>query len=104
MSYINEKLAVYKEFLNGKTASVLGVGISNIPLIDFLVKNNVKVTARDRKSVEKLRENPKLDMDRLEGMGVKFICGDDYLSEISDEIVFKSPGIRFDKPEILEAH
>lgn len=102
--YTNEKLAVYKEFLKGKTASVIGVGISNIPLIDFLLKNGVKVTARDKKSVEKLRENPKLDMERLENAGVKFICGDDYLADIKDEIVFKSPGVRFDKPEILEAY
>ncbi len=104
MSYINEKLAVYKEFLKGKTASVIGVGISNIPLIDFLLKNGVKVTARDRKSVEKLRENPSLNMDSLENAGVKFVCGEDYLADIKDEIVFKSPGIRFDKPEILEAY
>lgn len=104
MSFVNEKLAVYKEFLKGKTASVIGVGISNIPLIDFLLKNGVKVTARDKKSVEKLRENPKLDMDRLENAGVTFICGDDYLADIRDDIVFKSPGVRFDKPEILEAY
>ena len=42
MSYDNPKLSEYKAFLNGKTASVIGVGISNIPLIEFLIKNNVK--------------------------------------------------------------
>ena len=47
--YSNPKLAAYKAFLNGKTASVIGVGISNIPLIDFLLENGVTVTARDKK-------------------------------------------------------
>ena len=47
VSYINEKLAVYKEFLNGKTASVLGVGISNIPLIEFLIKNGANVDIKN---------------------------------------------------------
>lgn len=104
MSYINEKLAVYKKFLNGKTASVIGVGISNIPLIDFLLENNVKITARDKKDMEKLSSNPRLDVERLKKAGVKFVTGEGYLENITDEIVFKSPGIRFDKPEILKAY
>ena len=44
--YSNPKLAAYKAFLNGKTASVIGVGISNIPLIDFLLENGVTVVGR----------------------------------------------------------
>ena len=61
MSYTNERLSQYKEFLNGKTASVIGVGISNIPLIEFLLRNNVKVVARDMKSFDELCEiNPKV--------------------------------------------
>lgn len=102
--YINQKLTEYKAFLNGKTASVIGVGISNIPLIDFLVKNGAKVTARDKKDREKLAANPKLDMKRLEEAGVRFITGENYLADINDQIVFKSPGVRFDKPEIMNAY
>ena len=104
MSYINEKLEEYKKYLKGKTASVIGVGISNIPLIDFLLSNGVKVVARDKKLLEKLCENPKLDVKRLESAGVKFVCGDDYLDDIKEDIVFKGPGIRFDKPEIIKAY
>lgn len=52
--YSNPKLAAYKAFLNGKTASVIGVGISNIPLIDFLLENGVTVTARDKKTAPSL--------------------------------------------------
>ena len=102
--YSNPKLAEYKAFLKGKTASVIGVGISNIPLIDFLLENGVTVTARDKKDREKLIANPRLDMQRLEQAGVRFITGENYLSDIKEQIVFKSPGVRFDKPEILEAY
>lgn len=102
--YSNPKLAAYKAFLNGKTASVIGVGISNIPLIDFLLENGVTVTARDKKDRAKLAENPKLDMARLEKAGVRFVTGENYLADIHEQIVFKSPGVRFDKPEILEAY
>lgn len=103
MKYQNEKLIAYKNYIKGKTASVIGVGISNIPLVDFLLKNGVKVTARDKKPLEKLRENPKINVDKLISLGVKFVCGEEYLSNITDDIIYKSPGIRFDKPEIAEA-
>ena len=80
--YSNPKLAAYKAFLNGKTASVIGVGISNIPLIDFLLENGVTVTARDKKDRARLAENPKLDMERLEKAGVRFVTGESYLADI----------------------
>ena len=102
LSYSNKALEEYKAFLKGKTASVIGVGISNIPLIEFLIKNDVKVTARDFKSFDELCNiNPKVK--ELAEIGASFITGEDYLKNISDELVYKSPGIRFDAPEILEA-
>ena len=101
--YTNEKLKTYKSFLRGKTASVIGVGISNIPLIDFLLENGVKVTARDKRELEKLAENPKLNVEALKEKGVTFVTGENYLANIKEQIVFKSPGIRYDKEEILKA-
>ena len=102
--YVNQKLNVYREFLHGKTASVIGVGISNLPLIDFLLENGVKIVARDKKPLEKLASNPKLDVERLRACGVTFVTGENYLDGIAEQIVFKSPGVRYDKPEILKAY
>lgn len=102
MSYQNARLSQYKEFLMGKTASVIGVGISNIPLIEFLIKNGVKVTARDMKSFDELSSiNPKV-IDLKNG-GVNFVLGEEYLADIKEDIVYKSPGIRYDKEEIVKA-
>ena len=102
MSYQNEKLSQYKEFIKGKTASVIGVGISNIPLIEFLLDNGVVVTARDMKSYDELCAiNPKVK--QLKDKGVKFVLGENYLSDINEDIVYKSPGIRYDKEEIVKA-
>lgn len=102
MSYQNEKLSRYKEFLNGKTASVIGVGISNVPLIEFLLNNNVAVVARDMKSFEELCDiNPKVS--EFKDRGVNFVLGKDYLSDIKEDVVYKSPGIRCDKEEIVKA-
>ena len=102
LSYINEKLSQYKEFLSGKSASVIGVGISNVPLIEFLLNNNVRVTARDMKSFDELCEiNPKIR--KFADKGVKFVLGENYLCDITEDIVYKSPGIRYDKEEIVKA-
>jgi len=102
LSYHNEKLSQYKEFLKGKSASVIGVGISNVPLIEFLLKNDVAVTARDMKDFSELCSiNPKVE--QLKEAGVNFVLGENYLSDIKEDIVYKSPGIRYDKEEIMAA-
>ena len=38
----------------GKSCSVCGIGISNYPLIDFLLSRGASVVARDRKSEAEL--------------------------------------------------
>jgi len=102
LSYSNERLAEYKLFLQGKSASVIGVGISNIPLIGFLLDNGVKVVARDFKSFDELCNiNPAVK--ELYDRGARFVTGENYLENLTEDIIFKSPGIRFDSKEILEA-
>ena len=103
MAYVNEKLKIYKEYLKGKTVSVIGVGISNIPLIGFLLGAGAKVVARDAKEFDVLSANPVLDVESLTEKGVKFVTGEEYLSGINEDIIFKSPGIRYDVPEIISA-
>ena len=39
----------FKSFINGKNVAVVGIGVSNIPLINFLVKLGAEVTAFDMK-------------------------------------------------------
>lgn len=104
VKYQNTKLLQYKNFICGKTVSVIGIGISNIPLIDFLLKCGARVTARDLKPICELEKNPKLDTKALQNAGVEFVTGENYLENLSQEVIFKSPGIRFDKPEILKAY
>ncbi len=89
-----------KNMLSGKSVTVLGIGVSNLPLIDFLLAYGAKVCARDMKDRDKLGEEL---ASSLEAKGVRLICGGDYLDNITDDIVFRSPGIRFDKPSLVEA-
>lgn len=104
LKFVNEKLLKYKEFLKGKTASVIGVGISNVPLIDFLLSSGANVVARDAKDISKIASDSNVDIDALRDRGVKFICGENYLENLNEYIIYKSPGIRCDVPEIEKAY
>ena len=102
-NYRNEKLEQYKNFLRGKSCAVLGIGVSNIPLIKFLLESGAIMTARDKKDLSALSENPALDIENLTKKGVRFVTGEEYLSDLSEQIVFKTPGLRSDVSEIVGA-
>lgn len=94
-------LAEFKEMVNSRLTAVVGVGVSNLPLVKMLIENGAKVAAYDKKSKEEFGTL----YDELKKLGVEFHLGENYLSEISEdtEILFKTPGIRYDKPELLKA-
>ncbi len=87
----------YFESLNKKKISVIGIGISNTPLIKMLAGYGAFVTARDKK------ENLGELKGELEKIGVELKLGENYLKDIDADIIFKSPGIRDDVPELTDA-
>lgn len=93
------KLEEFKQNIKGKNVTVIGIGISNLPLIKYLVSLGANVTARDKNSREWLGEK----YTECERLGVKCILGGDYLDNITDDIIFKTPGLRFDVPELVKA-
>ena len=93
------KLDEFKYNIAGKNITVIGIGISNLPLIKYLVSLGANVTACDRRSAEDLGEN----YTELEKLGVKFNLGDGYLNNLSGDMIFKTPGMRYDVPELLKA-
>lgn len=93
------KLDEFKYNVAGKNITVIGIGISNLPLIKYLVSLGANVTACDRRSAEDLGEN----YTELENFGVKFNLGDGYLNNLSGDMIFKTPGMRYDVPELLKA-
>ena len=95
----NEKFEQFKESVNGKKITVIGIGISNLPLINLLCENGANVTACDRKSEDALGEIAV----KLKIRGVKLFLGEKYLENLSGDIIFKTPGMRFDAPELVRA-
>jgi UDP-N-acetylmuramoylalanine--D-glutamate ligase len=45
-------LSEYLKSLHGKSVSVIGIGVSNIPLIRLLLEAGIPVRARDKRPAE----------------------------------------------------
>jgi len=85
--------------IKGKTATLIGAGVSNMPLASYLIEKGAILSVRDKKSEEELGERAEI----LKKSGAKLILGEDYLKDICEDIIFRSPGFRPDTPEIAEA-
>ena len=96
---MTDKISAFKQQIKGKQISVIGIGISNRPLIKFLLDNGARVTAHDKKTAEQLGDIAR----ELSKSGVRLILGEKYLDDIPGEIVFKTPGLRFDHPALEKA-
>lgn len=96
---MKSNIAEFCNKIKGKSVAVIGIGISNRPLIGFLIKHGAKVTAYDRKTAEELGEV----YFELRALGVNFRLGEGYLDKIEEDIIFKTPGMRFDLPQLEAA-
>src|SRR6056297_617821 len=89
--------------LKNKEVAVLGLGISNLPLIDFLEHLGANITACDYKTKEKLDKDT---YSFLKKKNVELSLGESYLDILTIkhfDYIFRTPGIRPDKKEILIA-
>ena len=54
MKFRNEKLEKFEEMLPNQKIAVIGLGVSNIPLIDYLYSKHADVSVFDDREEEKL--------------------------------------------------
>ena len=90
------RLDSYFETLRGKQILVLGVGVSNRPLVRLLLQHGLPVTCCDKTPREKL-DAEVLDLERS---GAKLHLGEGYLDGLSGDVVFRTPGLHPDTPQI----
>ena len=92
-------LQEYLDTLKGKTVAVIGIGVSNTPLLRMLLRAGIDVTACDKRRREDLGELA----EELESLGARLQLGEDYLKGLRQDVIFRTPGLRPDVPELLEA-
>lgn len=90
----------FKVFIKNKKVAVVGIGVSNIPLIKFLVELGAKVTAFDSKERNVLGTI----VEDFEKIGVSFELGKGYLDNLTGfDVVFKTPSMRIDCDALVRA-
>lgn len=87
-------------FIKGKKIALVGLGISNTPLISMLLSHGADVVAHDKKEYADF--DPAF-MAELEEKGVGLVLGGGYLDSFDEDIIIKAPGIRRDAPAFVEA-
>lgn len=100
MSFVNTKLEEFNNWLKNKKVAIIGLGVSNSPLIDYMYKMNANITVFNNKTEDKI---DKSILQKIEQYKIEKHFGENYLSNLKDfDIIFKSPSVRPDLPEIQE--
>lgn len=97
--YANEKAEAFYRSLRGKQVAFCGIGGSNLPLIRSFPEKGAIVTARDKRTREQLGSLA----GELEAFGVRLVLGEGYLENLTEDIVFRTPGMRFTQPKLAAA-
>ncbi len=91
-------LEKYWESIRGKRIAVIGAGVSNTPLIVLLRQAGLPVTVHDKKQADALGER----YTELAALGVSFVLGEDYLDTLTEDVVFRTPGLHPLHPALVE--
>ena len=96
---MTENIRKFFNSIVGKKIAFCGLGKSNLPLIKMFSQKGAIVTACDSKNEDQLSETIK----ELRPYNVRFHLGKNYLENLDFDIIFRSPGLKFFSPELIQA-
>lgn len=89
MEYFNERLEEFNRFIEGKKIAIIGIGVSNIPLLDYFYEKNAKVTVFDNRNIEQIDSNI---IGKMEKYHFECFFGENNLKHLKGfNIIFRSP-------------
>lgn len=98
MEQINTKLEEFERYIKGKKVAIIGLGVSNIPLIDYLHNLNAYVTVFDKREIKDINENA---IEKCNIYNYELVTGNDSLNKlIGFDVIFRSPSCRPDTTQI----
>ena len=86
----------YFENFRGREIAVLGLGVSNRPLVRLLLEFGCHVSGGDRTPREKLDE----EVLELEKLGCQLFLGDEFYKRMRADVAFRTPGMHPDSPAV----
>lgn len=89
MKFKNEKLEEFERYIINKKVAIIGLGVSNLPLIDYFYNKKSNVTVFDSREMDKL---PKDVIEKIKKYKMDIYTGNDYLSNLRGfDLILRSP-------------
>lgn len=96
----NQKLEEFNDYIRFRKVAVIGLGVSNIPLLDYLYEKKARVTIFDQRDIDNI---PKELMDKITSYSFEFSLGNHYLEKLNGyDLIFRSPSCLPTIPELVE--
>lgn len=100
MEFVNEKLVQFNKYIRNRKIAIIGLGVSNIPLLEYFHDKKANVTVFDSREIEKI---PKNVMDKVTEYSMEFSFGKNYLSKLKNfDVIIRSPSCLPTVPELEE--
>ena len=96
----NQKLEEFNNYIRFRKVAVIGLGVSNLPLLDYLHEQKAKVTVFDQRTIDDISKDV---MDKITEYAFEFSLGENYLSNLKGfDLIFRSPSCLPTVPELAE--
>lgn len=100
MPYKNEKLEEFNNYLRNRKVAIIGLGVSNIPLLDYMNDKDAIVTVFDERTIDKI---PIEALERIRKYEINSYFGEESLKNLKGfDIIFRSPSCMPTRPELQE--
>ena len=86
MEWQNEKLEEFKNYIKNRKTAIIGLGVSNLPLLNYLSNLGAKITVFDNRTIDEIDKNI---LDQMEEKNIEFSFGKNNLSKlVGYEIIY----------------
>lgn len=100
MSFENEKLKEFNEYIRFRKVAVIGLGVSNLPLLDYLHEKKAQVTVFDERTIDEISQDI---INKINIYEFEFSFGKNCLEKLKGfNVIFRSPSCLPTKPELQE--
>lgn len=100
MNFENEKLKEFNEYIRFRKVAVIGLGVSNLPLLDYLYEKKAQVTVFDERTIDEIPQNI---ITKINAYEFKYSFGKSCLEKLKGfNIIFRSPSCLPTRKELQE--
>lgn len=89
MSFVNKKLEEFNEYIRFRKVAVIGLGVSNMPLLEYLYEKKAQVTVFDERTIDEI---PSETINKINTYEFSYSFGKNCLEKLNRfNIIFRSP-------------